>query len=80
MNLSVKKIELILPQRNINKTLEKLQEQGILEVIPTTDSGEDSSESLSEDIDGRRRGYQLELSEVNFAFSFLEKFKKRKTS
>ena len=77
MNLSVKKIELILPQRNINKTLEKLQEQGILEVIPTTDSGEDSSESLSEDIDGRRRGYQLELSEVNFAFSFLEKFKKK---
>ena len=71
MNLAVKKIELILPEKNIDQTLEKLQKQGVLEIIPIIDSGEDLS------INQSSKNYQLELSEVNFALSFLEKFKKK---
>ncbi len=36
MNLPVKKIELILPQKKIEKIVDRLQSAGILEIISNT--------------------------------------------
>ncbi len=66
MNLPVKKIELILPQKNIEKTVDGLQAKGILEIIPNTKSREAVSNKKNE--------YKLRKSEVDFVLSFLEEF------
>ena len=67
MNLTVKKIELILPKKETAQSLEELQKAGFLEIIPA----EENSEELIE----QEKNYRLKLSEVNFALSFLENFK-----
>lgn len=64
MNLAVKKIELILPKNKKEACLDSLQKEGFLEIIPSNDSGAEE-----------KKDYKFKLSEVNFALSFLEKFK-----
>jgi V/A-type H+/Na+-transporting ATPase subunit I len=70
MNLLVKKIELVLPKDKIEETLDSLQEGGFLEIIPTSEQ----EFAINQDKD-----YKLQLSEVNFALSFLENFQEKES-
>ncbi len=65
MNLPVSKIELILPQKGMEKILDKLQSGGFIEIIP---------KEKREEEDSKNSDFSAALSEVNFALSFLRDF------
>ncbi len=67
MNVDVKKIELLFPKEVTVSLLDKLQTEGVLEII--------EKKNLKNEDNPSRADYNLKLSEVNFAINFLEKFK-----